>query len=98
MFVNKKNLGSFISQKRHEAGVTQAHLARKLGYKTPQYVSNWERGSSVPPLRKMLLLSHSLKIPAKDLISAIVTATEEQLRSELFRKIKYKKSKKRPSR
>jgi transcriptional regulator with XRE-family HTH domain len=98
MFINKKALGDFISQRRHQAGVSQAFLAQKLGYRTPQYVSNWERGSSVPPLRKMLLLATTLGISVKDLISAITSATEDQLKSEFSGKSKSKKPKKRFSR
>ena len=97
MFIDKRILGTFISQKRRKAGVSQAFLARKLGYKTAQYISNWERGASVPPLRKMRPLSTVLKIPVKELISAIVNATEDQLRSELLQKFKIKKLKKRLS-
>jgi len=46
---------TMISQllKTHRTGkrIHQKELARELGYTSPQFVSNWERGISEPPLK-----------------------------------------------
>lgn len=43
------NLGQFLIEQRRIAGLSQAELSGKLGYETPQFISNWERGVSLPP-------------------------------------------------
>lgn len=45
-----KTVGQFLKELRHHNGVSQRDLADKLGYSTPQFVSNWERGISFPPV------------------------------------------------
>jgi transcriptional regulator with XRE-family HTH domain len=47
----KQEMGKLIKKARREAGLTQAALATKLGYKSPQFVSNFERSESLPPIR-----------------------------------------------
>lgn len=34
---------------RKSAKLTQGQVADKLGYETSQFISNWERGVSIPP-------------------------------------------------
>lgn len=51
-----------IKTKRIEAGLMQKDLAKKMGYTSPQFISNWERGISKPPLKSVLKLCKILKI------------------------------------
>lgn len=44
--------GALIKSARLNAGLSQGKLARKLGYETPQYISNIERGLCSLNLRK----------------------------------------------
>jgi transcriptional regulator with XRE-family HTH domain len=46
-------LGAILKQARESSGLTQRQVATKLGYSSPQYVSNWERGRVSPPLAKL---------------------------------------------
>lgn len=46
-------IGQLIKKARVAAGLTQAQLATKLGYSSPQFVSNWERAESLPPIAAM---------------------------------------------
>ena len=39
-----------LKRMRTKAGFTQAYVAKLLGYTSPQFVSNWERGMSMPPI------------------------------------------------
>lgn len=41
--------GKFFRQLRLDSGLSQAAVAKKLDYTTPQFVSNWERGIAHPP-------------------------------------------------
>lgn len=53
------NLREKIKEARTEKGLSQQKLAKTLGYSSGQFVSNWERGLSYPPvdrLAKMALI------------------------------------------
>jgi transcriptional regulator with XRE-family HTH domain len=43
-------LGAFLRARRQELNLTQGQVARKMGLQSSQYVSNWERGVSLPPV------------------------------------------------
>lgn len=43
-------VGAFLRETRQKAGLTQEELAKQLAYKSAQFVSNWERGISLPPM------------------------------------------------
>jgi len=52
-------IGNFLREKRVAAGKSQGDVRRELGYSTPQFVSNWERGIAHPPhadMRKIAAL------------------------------------------
>ena len=64
-------IGQIIRTLREKKGLTQTDLALKLGYRTPQFVSLFERGLSKVPLETLGQLSVILNFPAnhvKDLI------------------------------
>lgn len=45
-------------------GMSQGQLAKKLGYISPQFVSNWERNKCNPPIKSLKKLCLFLHIPA----------------------------------
>lgn len=49
-------LNTYLRKKRKLAGMSQADVARHLAYKSPQIVSNWERGYCQPPLKVLARL------------------------------------------
>lgn len=49
----KTQVGKLIKTARTKAGLTQAALATKLGYASPQILSNWERAESLPPMSQI---------------------------------------------
>ncbi len=79
---NTKNtvVGQFIKKKREDAGLTQRDVASHLKYTTAQFVSNWERGISMPPLDALPRLSKLLAVSAKDFIKVVHTHQEQQLK------------------
>lgn len=56
-----KEIGKLVKQGRTNAGLTQAALAKKLGYSSSQFVSNWERAASLPPLHKLAKIAKLTK-------------------------------------
>lgn len=54
-----------LKELREKSGLTQAELAKALGYTTPQFVSNWERGLCEPPPEKYPKLAKLLNFEYK---------------------------------
>jgi len=75
-----KVVGVFLKNAREKASLTQQDVARKLNYSTPQFVSNWERGISLPPLDVMPRLSEVLQIAPRTLIETLHKYQEELLK------------------
>jgi transcriptional regulator with XRE-family HTH domain len=76
------NPGEFLRRARENAGLTQEDVARKLSYKTSQFVSNWERGVVMPPLTHVRKLARILGLRPKDIVDIIYDLKERELRQE----------------
>ena len=46
--------GVFLRQKRESAGLTQSEVRKALKYTSPQFISNWERGLTTPPMETVV--------------------------------------------
>lgn len=79
-----RSLGNYLKQKRVQAGVTQSEVAKKLGYSTPQFISNIERGLCSPPLKNLKVLMKMYRIPADELMGLIMREQEYILRKALY--------------
>ena len=66
-------VGILIKAGRAERGVSQGKLAKMLGYTTPQYISNAERGLCSMPIKKLRKISTILAIPPGVMQTAIFT-------------------------
>lgn len=85
--MSKKNpLSDLLKKKRISAGLSQRDVADKLGYTTPQFISNWERGVSYPPINALKILGAMYKIPANDLFEVTLNATIAEVTADLRRK------------
>lgn len=78
----RKELGQQLRRLRLSAGKTQWAVARKLGYQTAQFISNWERGVSVPPTSAIRPLAEVLGVKPRELVDMIYVAIEAQVRIE----------------
>lgn len=79
-------LAEFLKQKRVAAGLSQREVSDKLGYTTPQFVSNWERGVSHPPINAIKKLGELYKISADELFEVTLTTTIQEVTQDLRRK------------
>lgn len=79
----KESLGSFIKEKRLKKSLSQAELAEKLGYASPQFVSDWERGVSSPPIKKLPEISKVLSVNINTLFDLLVDLATMQLKENL---------------
>lgn len=68
MKLNGEKIGAFISSCRREQNLTQGELGERLGV-SPQSVSNWERGESLPDICILMDLSELLHCSVDALLS-----------------------------
>ena len=78
-----KSLGNYLKSSRVEAGFTQSEVAEKLGYSSPQFISNFERGLCSPPLRNLKTLVKMYSIPVEEILTLILEEQESILRKAL---------------
>ena len=86
--VVREDLCVFIKNTRLTQGYSQAQLAAILGYTSPQFISDWERGVSSPPVKKLPELSKVLNVKVDILFNLLVTLATEQLVSNLSKEFK----------
>lgn len=87
----KTMLAEILKQKRVAAGLSQRDVANKLGYGTPQFISNWERSISRPPIAAIKTVAALYKIEAQGLFEMILQEEVAEVTNAL--KLKYKSSK-----
>lgn len=78
-----QSLGNYLKNQRNESGYTQSEVAAKLGYSSPQFISNFERGLCSPPLKNLKTLVKLYKIPVEELMTLILEEQESILRKAL---------------
>jgi transcriptional regulator with XRE-family HTH domain len=83
-----RTLSSYLKQKRIASGLSQLDVAKVLGYSSPQFVSNWERGLVSPPLETIAVLIELYKVPPSEVIEYILKETKAYLEANLKTKRK----------
>ena len=87
------NLSNFLREKRVSCDLTQHDVARKLGYTSPQFISNWERGLSCPPVNIIAKLSDMYKVSETELFELILSATVTRIEASLRQEFKSRRKK-----
>lgn len=81
------HIGEFIREKRRAIALSQMELAQSLGYGTPQFISNIERGIASIPRRSVKWFAHALKIDHKYLIEVIVEFERRKMLQEMLAEV-----------
>jgi transcriptional regulator with XRE-family HTH domain len=81
---NKNTLGIFLKESRLKRHLSQNDVATALRYDSPQYVSDWERGVSSPPMKKLVQISHVLHVSADRIFQLLVESAKQKLEADLF--------------
>ena len=68
MNLDSKRMGSFLQTERKRMGMTQSELSEKLNV-SPQAVSNWERGETIPDVSVLLELADVLHCSVDAILS-----------------------------
>ncbi|MCB0413568.1 MAG: helix-turn-helix transcriptional regulator [Bdellovibrionales bacterium] len=89
--IKKNTLSDILKQSRNKLNMSQGDLAKTLGYTSPQFISNWERGISSPPLKTICKLVNVLSLDPDEVIEVMLIEEEKTLRKALeTRARKYK--------
>ena len=71
---------------RTNAGLSQKQVSEALGYGTLQFISNWERGISFPPVNVIARLAKLFKVDAdflfEELLETRLKKEEAKLRKQ----------------
>ena len=79
-----KKITGFLKEKRLEAGLTQKAVAEKFGYTSGQFVSNWERGLVMPPLKTIRQLAELYGANLNEIYEMICEETQRVVREQLY--------------
>ena len=82
---DRKKLGTFLKDVREEAKMTQADVSHRLGYTSPQFISNIERGISVAPLKTLARMVTLYKTNPESVVKIILESQRKLLREKLMR-------------
>lgn len=81
---------NYLKNLRETQGLSQADIASQLGYTTSQFVSNWERGLSFPPIKDIKRLALFYKVDAEYLFTLVKDAMLARYAAQINNK--YRKS------
>jgi transcriptional regulator with XRE-family HTH domain len=76
-------LAQYLKDSRLKAGLSQSDVAQALRYSSPQFISNWERGVSSPPLDTLSKLIELYKLPRNEVIDLILEETRSRLEKDI---------------
>lgn len=80
-----QSLKTFLKSARIHSGFSQKEVSLRLGYRSAQFVSNWERGLSVPPPKALRQLTKLYKIRAQELFDLVLEEAIRRVESNLRR-------------
>lgn len=81
------DFASILRNLRVKVGLSQGAVRKALGYTSPQFVSNWERGASEPPLETLAKLAVLYRVPLESLVETYIQFRVQRLERELRAKI-----------
>lgn len=80
---DRKKLGSYLKQVRESSGLTQHDVSAKLGYSSPQFISNIERGISVVPLKALARMISMYRAQPDQVVRLILESQKKLLKAKL---------------
>lgn len=78
-----EDVGEYLQKARQKSGFSQRQVADTLGYSSAQFISNFERGIAVPPLKKLKVLVRMYKLSVPELMDRILTAERRLMENAL---------------
>lgn len=81
-----RNVGNYLKQKRQDKGLTQSDVALKMGYGSPQFISNIERGISQVPIKALRSLIEIYGISPEEIVEVLIQEKRELILKQLSAK------------
>lgn len=81
--MDQKQFGKFMAKERQKSGKTQGEISRALGYTSPQFLSNFERGLCVFPLPKLKELCGHINTPPLKIYGILLAMEQKRLKKGL---------------
>ena len=91
--MEKLKAAVFLRKARQSAGLTQLEVGKLMGYSNSQFVSNWERQMSMPPISSLRKLAKLYSVDLDELFKHVYAANLEAAAESM--KKEYAKTKKR---
>lgn len=82
--MKKSEMAILIKSKRKDRGLTQRELSVLLGYDSPQFLSNIERGVNKPPVGILAKICEALALNKDEVIKILVREYQESLIKEMI--------------
>lgn len=79
---NHSKIAKYLKTCRIKAGISQGQIAKTLGYSSAQFVSNWERGKSMPPMNAVPKLARLIKLDPTHVVDLYVEETGRILKTQ----------------
>jgi transcriptional regulator with XRE-family HTH domain len=80
-----KEITQFLITSRKKAHLSQFEVAKDLGYTSAQFVSNWERGLSIPPRAKLKRIAKLYNLEGDKLNKVVALARIEEYAARTFK-------------
>jgi len=74
-----REFGDYLKEKRIKANLSQAEVADELGYSSPQFVSNFERGLCTPPLSALKQMLQLYNISKREMVELLLRQERKHL-------------------
>jgi transcriptional regulator with XRE-family HTH domain len=85
---NYTAVGEYLRYLRTKAGLTQREVSLELGYSSAQFISNFERGIALPPLKKLKVMQKIYRGNLSRLVDLTIEAERRILVEALKRRSK----------
>jgi transcriptional regulator with XRE-family HTH domain len=88
MAIRKIQLNDYLRDARLKANLSQKFVADELSYTTAQFISNWERGLSLPPVNVLKKIAALYKISDEELFEVFLEQSISHIKISYSKKFK----------
>lgn len=78
----RRTVGNFLRKARVKANLTQWDVAQFCGWTTAQYVSNFERGLSLPPIKKLPIIAKIYHLSQREIAQIYKAFRQREIEME----------------
>lgn len=78
-----KILGDYLKSARVKNNLSQSDVSRHLGYSSPQFISDIERGIATIPIKKLKLIMQLYQITPDQILDILIEQQKVYYKSQL---------------